>query len=240
MRDFKQNSYPPASGKYKVFIKGVSCWQDHSVARLQISVGQTNAEGEKFFALTEWASLRFDKIQLIVSDTLQKHNIALKNEIDLETAEKMALFEGEKWLQQNKKAIEIIPAHKRIVTRWNDWIKHEDYTPIKEKLAKLFTNNEAFRNIVELKAYEFCIRTNQDKTVAFETSLKYIMEELPAFGVMLKNERAVDIYPGEWFREVFKVIAENSNDEELMYYQDVSSLETGYKRNKIFKELKTA
>lgn len=82
MKDSSQRQhiaqFPAAAGPYKVVLNSPSIWRDYSTCRLQISVGKPKHEGDKFFALTEWAAARFDKVYLIVSDTLQRHNLALE------------------------------------------------------------------------------------------------------------------------------------------------------------------
>lgn len=233
-KDFKE--YPPASGPYKVFIIGKSNWRGFSTARLQISVGQPKHEKEKFYALTEWAAHRFDKVQLIVSDTLQRHNIAMEKGISLQDAYDVSMLVGQMWRRDNHAAISSIPAEKLEITMWNDWMEHPDYAPMSRALGDLFTSSPTFRAGVEKKAREFCDRRVQAGNAvyatesAYQASVKYLMEELPAFGVMLKQERAVDIYPGAWMEELFSQIA-RSGIEQLAVYGEANYLHVDYKKN---------
>lgn len=69
--------YPPPSGSYKVLSLGKSTWQGQDNVRLFISIGSLKTDGEKLFALTEWATARFDRVTFIIGDTLQRHNVAI-------------------------------------------------------------------------------------------------------------------------------------------------------------------
>ena len=230
------NSYPAATGPYKLRILGKSTWQGCATARLQISVGQPKHEKEKFFALTEWAAARFDKVQLIVSDTLQRHNIAMEKGISLREAYDVSAIVGQMWLRDNRAAIARIPAAKLVVTMWDDWMHHPDYAPMAAAVNSLFETSESFKLAVEDKAREFCARriaygqTMYGADAAYQASVKYLMEELPAFGVMLKQESAVDIYPGAWMKDIFGAIAA-TGDEKLAVYGDANYLHVDYVTN---------
>lgn len=225
MKDFNFK-YPPATGKYKVAIIGKSVWQGHTTARLQISVGQPKHTGEKFKTLTEWASMRFDKVVLIVSDTLQRHNIAFNEGISLEDAHRRAWIMGQEWIRENRAAIDLISPHKRIIATWEDWITHPDYQTEKDAIMELFRTDENFRATVRNKATEFSSKRGsiRDFSAAYQVSLTYLLEEIPAFKLMMRDG-GVDIYPGPWMRDIFSAIPDP-------VYQSASFLSVDYKRNR--------
>ena len=150
----KRLPYPPATGAYKVFIKGKSTWQDHKTARLHISMGNPKQDGEKLQAMTEWLSHRFDKVILIVSDTLQRHNIAFECGISPEKAWGAASMQGRDWLERNKWAIELIS--QPVVTLWNEWLSHSDYKATRAELDALYAQDAALKEAVNAKARQFC------------------------------------------------------------------------------------
>lgn len=243
MRDSNQHQqiahFPAATGPYKVVLNSPSIWRDYSTCRLQISVGKPKHEGDKFFALTEWAAMRFDRVYLIVSDTLQRHNLALEMGIDLSEAYTVAQIKGHEWLRDNKRAIDNIPAHKRIVTVWDDWMSHAEYAETRMAINALYANSPLFKAAIHSKADEFCRRQadngstiHDSRLEAFEASVRYILEEIAAFGIMLRQQPVLDIYPGPWFKEIFEVIAETSKLPLLAGFSQAAFLNVDYKTNK--------
>jgi tRNA-dependent cyclodipeptide synthase len=250
MKDFNPRSqkvlqkflhYPPASGPYKVVLKSRSNWRDFPACRLQISVGRPKHEGDKFFALTEWAAARFDKVWFIVSDTLQRHNLALEMGITLDEAYKVAQIKGREWLRDNARAINNIPAHRRIITLWDDWMTHPDYAATRIDINALYANNIFFRASVDEKAEEFCTRRAEDGSIihdrtdkAMATSVRYILEEVAAFAIMLREQPVLDIYPGEWFKAMFELLAVTTHNPLLSGFAGSAFLSVDYKTNKSF------
>lgn len=220
--------YPPQTGPYKVFVKDKGLWRQHTTARLQISVGNPKHDGDKFFALTEWAAARFDRVVLVVSDTLQRHNLALDMGVSLEDAHQIALLNGQKWLRDNKAAIDIISPAKRVLTLWDDWMAHPDYPATYAEIMNIFSINETVRAAVEEKARSFCERHQTSE--AFETSVAYILEELAAFAIMFRD-KAVDIYPGSWFKEILDAIAQVGGSELLSGLKEITCLRVDFIRN---------
>jgi len=231
--------FPAATGPYKVVLNSPSIWRNFTTCRLQISVGRPKHEGDKFFALTEWAAARFDKIYLIVSDTLQRHNLALEMGIDLSEAYKVAQIKGHEWLRDNKRAIDNIPAYKRVVTVWDDWMSHADYAETRFAINALYAGSPAFKAAIDAKADEFCRRRAENGSIlhdsrpeAFSTSVRYILEEVAAFGIMLRQQPVLDIYPGPWFKEIFDVIAQTSALPLLAGFGQAAFINVDYKTNR--------
>lgn len=235
----KNIQYPPQTGAYKVFVKDKSVWHDHSVARLQISVGNPKHTGDKFFALTEWAAARFDKVILIVSDTLQRHNIAVEHDITLDEAYQVSVLAGQRWLKENKAALDNLSPAQRVVTMWDEWMMHPQYAQTLKEVRGVYDASGVVRQTVDEKAQSFCMRPASEQSIAqcrdFKSSVTYILEEVAAFAVMFNETRAVDIYPGAWFKEVFDAIVQVQSGTGLMAgFTDVSCLRVDFTRNKAF------
>ncbi len=233
----KNIQYPPQTGPYKVFVKDKGIWRDHSVARLQISVGNIRHTGDKFFALTEWAAARFDKVILIISDTLQRHNIALQHSLSLDEAHDLSLISGQRWLRDNQRALSNLAPWQKVVTHWNDWMTHPQYTETRAQIDALYAQTPAFKEIVLAKAASFCARDTAVDSLAqhreLETSTAYLLEEIAAFAVMFKETRAVDVYPGSWFKEVFDVVMQADKAHGLLSgFSGTSCLSVDFTRNK--------
>lgn len=235
----KNIQYAPQTGPYKVFVKDKGIWQNYNTARLQISVGNSRHTGDKFFALTEWAAARFDKVVLIVSDTLQRHNIALEHNISLDQAHQASLFLGKKWLKENKAAIENLSVNQRQVTLWDDWLQHEDFVQSYAEVCRVYQIDPAVQSVINAKAASFCKRKEDGSLVMqgkdFDTSVSYLLEEIAAFAIMFRAQQAVDIYPGTWFKDVFDVIVQASEVSPLFSgFFNTACLSVDFVRNKAF------
>lgn len=206
----RQIQYAPQVGPYKVFVKDKGAWQTHDVARLQISVGNPKHDGEKFYALAEWAAARFDSIILIVSDTLQRHNLVLNMGLDDQQAHNVSLQQGDYWLSQNRAALDLMP--QKTITKWNDWLNHADFNEAHALLLKLYDEHDGVKKAIQEKAALFSEKRIANLTNSFsaetitETSVRYIIEELSAFSLMFRGQRAIDVYPGAWFKDIFDVL----------------------------------
>ena len=233
--------YPPQTGFYKVFVKDKGTWQGHNVARLQISVGNPKHDGDKFFALAEWAAARFDHVILIVSDTLQKHNIGIQRGVNLDAAYRQSLHMGDEWLARNKAAIDILS--NKTVTRWDDWLNHADYQNTYMAISTLYNQREDVKTAIDNKAREFAIRHvgHDDNNPALQEMTKiaarYIIEELAAFAIMFREPRAVDVYPGSWFQEIFDVLAQYDGIPAIESFKTAECLRVDFVRNKGYAEI---
>ncbi len=227
--------YPPQSGAYKVLVKDKGVWQGHSIARLQISVGNPKHEGDKFHALVGWAASRFDHVVFIVSDSLQRHNIALHQGLDGDDAYKISQEQGDIWLLQNRQAISQAPS--MTLTRWDEWLAHPEYAKAYESLMNLYNSAPVLRDAVQAKALEFSQKyISADANVAYvdrvvATSVTYILEEVAAFALMFRD-KAVDVYPGPWFKEIFDVIAGIDRSDIFAGFKEAQCLRVDFVRNK--------
>ncbi len=71
------------------------------------------------------------------------------------------------------------------------------------------------------------------------TSVAYLLEEIAAFAVMFKETKAVDIYPGTWFKEIFGTLVESGQgSDRLSGFADVACLSVDFVKNKAVKNLR--
>jgi len=230
----KPIQYPSQTGPYKLFVKDKGIWQNHSHARLQISVGNPKHDGDKFFALAEWAAARFNHITLIVSDTLQRHNIALSNACSMDIAHNISLKRGDFWIKENENALNILSS--KTLTRWNDWLSEKDYPEAYKSVCELYRNAPEVRAAINAKAAEFSERHSEGSGISqdtsIQTSINYILEEIAIFAIMFLKQNAVDIYPGPWFKEVFESIDTSANNVLFAGFRNPACLRVDFVRNK--------
>lgn len=179
-------SYPAPTGPYKVCLNSKTNWQDFTLCRIQVSVGNPRYEGAKYQALLEWCRHRFDAVEIIVSDTLQRHNLRRKLEIDHATAWKLSRLEGQEWLKRNP-----CPDDFKL-TGWDDLLKHPLYSVRRVAIDRHYDTNFAFRAAVDSKAEKYGCPD-------------FLLEEIAIFSFLFETP-AVDIYAGSWITDVLRTI----------------------------------
>lgn len=144
---------------------------------------------------------------MIVSDTLQRHNIAIEHDITIDEAYRVSVLAGQRWLKENKAALDNLSSSQCVVTMWDEWMMHSQYAETLKEVRGIYEASGVVRQTVDEKAHSFCVRPASEQSIAqcrdFDSSVTYILEEVAAFAVMFKETRAIDVYPGTWFKEVF-------------------------------------
>lgn len=189
------NNYPAPTGKYKICVNRKAPWQNYSHCRLQISVGKERYEGEKFKALCEWAAARFDHVTLIVSDTLQRHNYRHQLGCDAASAWKISRIEGNRWLERNREALELLP--NKTIIRWDDLL---------EDIQFLEVTTTELAQALDKTINEFWKRNPSENYLDFyQHSKMFLLEELSVFSYLFEDP-AIDVYAGAWFQDLMQVM----------------------------------
>ncbi|MBN8521507.1 MAG: hypothetical protein J0L77_06395 [Alphaproteobacteria bacterium] len=195
---------------YRVTVNGKYGSRPSDKARIQISIGNPKYEGAKLLALTEWCATRFKETEIIVSDTLQRHNLLF----DTATSWNITREEGDKWLRRNAVALEGCK-----IVRWDELLHHEDYTSSLECIEEGLQDKQAqtvFLDMVE----GFSTRRN----LPIEKCTSFLKEELAIFHFMMQ-EPAVDIYAGSWISKIFEALS-------MPVFKDLHCLEVDFERKK--------
>lgn len=202
-----EKQYPAQSGAYKVKIKTktANMANDNSVLRLEISVGQPYHEGEKFKCTIEWARHRYQKIIVLVNDSLQRFNYMFEEGLSEKEAHAKSLKEGTDWLSRNMKVISTLPNFE--IYRWDAWKRSEDYFDDLKKVLDLYETNIEFQKSINSSIEEIWSRKSIPllrKAEFFNLSKDYLLEETAAFSVIYKTFKGVSAYPGS-FQEMWKM-----------------------------------
>lgn len=233
MKGSNIKSFPAPTGKYKVVVNKGDSWRAHSVARIQISIGQKNHTGDKLKATLEWASNRFDKVVLIVSDTLQRHNLIAQG-YDEDLAYYNSKISGLKWFDENIQAITEL-GDKAVITYWDDWLKHEEFDKQHDHMKELYKSNEQFKVDIDELTERFSSRTQDDlKPLAKTQSRIYLIEELAAFSIMYKTHDAIDIYPGDILRKTLCNLKKGAYGNSTDGFKVYTGVAIDHTRNKAF------
>ncbi len=216
-----EKQYPAQTGAYKIKIKAKTpnLVDDNNLLRLEISVGQPYHEGEKFRCTIDWAKHRYNKVVVLVNDSLQRFNYMFEEGLSEKEAHSKSLHEGTQWIARNMSAISSLPNFE--IYRWDAWKRSENYFSDLHKARLLYQQNADFRAAIDQSIEDIWARKNSDlqrKTEFFELSKNYLLEETAAFSIIYKTFKGVSAYPGS-FQEMW----------EMFINQDIPSAPEGLK-----------
>jgi tRNA-dependent cyclodipeptide synthase len=208
--------FAPPTGPYKVIFKNRVAWQGASEARLQISVGKPSVDGDKFFALCEWAAARFPRVVLIVSDTLQRHNLVFERALQPEDAHAESARLGEQWLIRNRTAIQLLKNPQ--ILRWDEVLQEPRTERALAKLRQHVGSSDQFRSALVSTTNALWLR-NEGKSPIFTApnrecfhrqSREFLLEELAVFAWLCQGD-GLDVYPGSWMENIFQALRTESD-----------------------------
>lgn len=172
---------------YRAKVKGKEIWQRYDRVRFGISVGMPYHEGEKLQAALDWAKSRFRRIEIRVSDTLQRYNMPGTPEQNERAARTM----GDAWIDRNLHVLAQVP--NALIYRWDDVRLSPDmaahYNMVDDKLA-----DPVFRAAMQGDIDAYTRRTGR----AGDICLAYLREELAVFSLLQTMRPAVEAYPGSF------------------------------------------
>jgi tRNA-dependent cyclodipeptide synthase len=240
MRKFdKKFPFPAPSGPYKVEVASGD-WKPFKAARLQISMNNPKHAGEKFFAQAEWAAARFDKVQLIVSDTLHRYNIMGSHSVDDKTAHDLALQIGNDWISDNATAIALLPNHE--ITRWDDWLTHQNFVTAHGQVLDCYAKDSTFAAEVERTVSNFMLRKADMPIEKRETQIRlsraYLLEELAAFALMQDSAPMIDVRPGSPLKPVLDLLKSGAIAGAPAGCEKLNSVVIDFTKNKAFHDKK--
>lgn len=184
--------------RYKVRATHSPNWHKYKDGIFAISVGKKYHEGDKFYSTIHWAATHFDRLHIIVADTLQRHNLPLPN------AEEIALAEGSLWLARHITEFESTEKLASVV-RWNDILQHKDYQPVLEQFNYAAAKNGLLNNAINADIARFLARQQYVDSHSAERSRKYLLEELAGVTLHARTQEGARIYPRRNL-ESFKLI----------------------------------
>jgi len=194
------------SSIYKVIVPRNE-YRGQDIARLNISVGQEYHEGEKFSAVCDWVSRHFNHSVINICDSLQRHNLEATGIVPKQ-AHKMAIANGDAWIDRNQQAIATLPDVQ--IVRWDDWRQGAYWDYALDRAKKLYDSDKKFQSICKDTANSFIskrtFKNDVDHQRALEYSARYIMEEV-AFSLVSSFDDVADIYPGT-FPPIFDYMRE--------------------------------
>jgi len=167
-----------------------------------ISLHSRNHQGEGLEAMVDWANQQgFKRFRICLSDTLIRFNYAQERGIPLQQAFAISTLAGDKWLEQNLPILDNLSMPYDVV-RWSHWLT--DHAQEVEENRRIFNSaletDPEFRQSIMEDVHAFSLRKNghpETDTAKINTSIKYLIEELAVYSVILKELPATTIYPGK-------------------------------------------
>ena len=178
--------------EYKLRARNCKDWRNYNTIRLEISVGQEYHEGEKQFLAGKWARDNFTNRYIILGDLPQRFNMALVKGGRPDDYKKICLENGDAWLERNCNAIMGIK-----VTRWQDWMNHEDFQKTYQQICSLYKYNSNFANAVKQTGLGFINRQNWPSK-HLKVCIDYLLEECAVFAVAYNEMGGISAYPGTY------------------------------------------
>ncbi len=168
----------------KAKLSGISSHKGNLLDKnivLPISVGQPAHEGEKLQATLRMIEKRFSQCDILVADTLQRHN--LLNQFSELEAYQMALLEGDNWLNRNKIHLDSFCIPHKII-RWDECIQGQVFKECLDNINNHYQNNLDFQNAFYhdinffKNRYKYSLNQNEFSLESLEkNSLSYLLEE---------------------------------------------------------------
>lgn len=162
---------------------------------LAVSMNNNMFESTKLMALVAAGKKMFTKFDVVVCDSLQRHNLIAGGE-DANEAHRKAVEMGKTWQVKHEKSIhEIYPDTKFI--HWDSLVKHSSYEPGFRLFEEAFHHNQNLKEAMNFSVNEYYKRHNDTQR---DCSTVYFAEECVVWYYVLPRlyqDITAIVYPGE-------------------------------------------
>jgi hypothetical protein len=162
--------------------------------------------GKAFNALVQETARHFHSVRVILCDTLDAHNFALKTDPLWETAIEACTADASRWLRKSLPVLEASFGSVK-VTRWDE-LKSPEFDGIAAHVQNLYDTQPAIRNYIQSICADYTERAAArqeaqgflpDRERIFARSLNYTLEEIPGTVIYNRLFNAPVIYVGAYF-----------------------------------------
>jgi len=183
--------------------------------RIQVSMHSRRCSGRYLEVICSWLDqLGVCDLEIQLSDTLQRYNIAWREALDPEEGYLLARERGDEWLRRNRWTLEFCHKNfeKMALTRWDYWTRHVGFVSAKAFIDELLESDREFRELIDRDARAYLDRIHvevDDKKM--ELSQDFLCEEVAVSLVTNKFDFATELYPGSRL-EAERYLAESYPD----------------------------
>lgn len=183
----------PKSKKFRAKPISSFEWHDYRTVRVEISVGQNYHEGARLEATLDWARKNFEKVVLLLGDTLQRYNLMMDG-LSSEKAYAQSLVDGDEWLERNKELLRGLT-----ILRWDEVTGHTNFADARLKVTSLYDTNGLVQREIRKAIDEVAERREigQTESAMFnKLSQNYLLEEIAGAAIANTMYPGVSAYPG--------------------------------------------
>lgn len=177
-----------------------------------ISMEQPSQTGIKFEAFAKQLNVlhqrhRVKKIVVILTDFLQRHYVALNQELSESKVSKLSNEKGKAWIKKNRKTLTFcldLKINFEIV-HWKKLLERDDFDEALRKVRNLYQTDVTFKSIVDSLSQQYADKlvlrsANLEKPlsvkICFEAAKSYLLEESAIWGPLLNLGFDFITYPG--------------------------------------------
>lgn len=190
--------------EYFIRATNAAGWRRHKDGILMISVGKPYHEGDIFAATVKWTEQNFDRLHVVVCDTLQRHND------DSPDAAVKAKTSGDRWISTYRPLLERTGKLDTLI-RWDDLIQRPEHAEILQRFRQAAQNSTELDRAIDRDVQKFLQRQKSPLPGAAQRSREYILEELAAFTLYARQQTGARLYPSKDL-ESFSLVAKQLVD----------------------------
>lgn len=160
------------------FIKGSTC-------TFPVSIGNIKFENSFLVSQLNYIKQNFSKCNIIICDTLQRHNLSLDEKI------KNPIFQskinGDIWIKNYSSCLSEFN-----ITRWDFYLDSEHFESQQNYIYKLYSNDTEFKKMVDDDVQKYCNtylkHKNINEYLLKEKCTTYILEECAIINLFEKTD----------------------------------------------------
>lgn len=198
--------FPPQTGPYAIKVKEGDKRHNFDTIRLEISVGQSYHEGDKFLCTVDWAKSRFQNVVILCNDTLQRYNAAIQAGDAPDDHLSETHKAGTDWINRNHVALK-----GTTLCRWEDWRNLPHFKEATQAAYDLYSSDAQFHHAVLESITSVFNRRLAKGLISVELqdaftsrSLEYLMEETAGLAIAYETHPGISAYPGT-FLEMWRM-----------------------------------
>ena len=205
------------------------------LAVIGVSLGSEFTTGEKLDLILDWTCRRFEKVIIILADSLYRHNF-LAESGDKASAYNKSLQLGNEWLEKNQDIFRNHRTKLERIDRWDDWLKNKNFPHVYQKVCNFYRDNEEFNQVIRRDSMNFVKRGNSDDKpeevqLKLDNSCQFLLEEASADICFARTEKAVHIYPGS-LPESIEFLRKGDIPNDLKGLENFPEIRVRFKRKK--------
>ncbi len=177
-----------------------------------ISLDNPIFRGRTLTALVQWAVGHFRQCQVVVGDSLRRHNEQILQGLQGARAVDAARAVGDAFLRDHKNLFDSFDHGRLQVIRWDECLSWPEYRTDRKAIDDLYAGETDFRSAVQRDAFAFVKRMKKRSSKlavsdeqAIELSSQYLLEEIAVFSALSMRSWSVELYPGPELEVLVKV-----------------------------------